>query len=216
MTQDLFDLLVDPPRADVRAVTATVDSATKDVALLTCTDGTPGIMPLTEFYPNRRWQVGSRYFLLAMDATARPTLSARRPELVELLLAGLSPELRTGQVRVMRVVRQVGIRSKIAVAATMPGVDPVGACLGRGANRVQALSRMLLGERIDVVAWHADLEVFVRNALGTKVLDAEFSDGAARLTVPHHQYQAAVGGGGLNAALVSRLTGLRLTISPGN
>ena len=215
MSQDLFDLLVDPPREDIRAVTATIDSATRDVALLTCSDGTPGIMPITEFYPNRRWQVGSRYFALALDTGTRPTLSTRRPELLELLLAGLVPELRTGQVRVMSVVRQVGIRSKVAVASTMEGLDPVGACLGRGANRIQSLSRMLLGERVDIVAWHQDQETFVRNAIGTRVMEYDFSSGAAKVTVPHHQFQAAVGGGGLNAALVSRLTGVKLTVSPG-
>lgn len=214
MSEDLFDLLTVPPRDGLSAVTATVESATADVALLRTRAGQPAIMPITEFYPNRRWQVGGTYHLLQLDDTSRPTLSARRPELLELLLSGMAPELRDGRVRIMSVVRQVGIRSKVAVAATESGIDPVGACLGKAANRVQALSKMLLGERVDIVAWHPDPQIFVKNAIGATVLSTEIEAGRARVTVPAHQYQAAVGGGGLNALLVARLTGVRLSVVP--
>jgi N utilization substance protein A len=116
-------------------------------------------------------------------------------------------------VRIVRVARQVGIRSKIAVAATVPGVDPVGAFIGRAANRVAALSRMLMGERVDVVAWNPEAHVFITNALGVKVETISDEPRFIAVQVPEHQLAAAVGGGGLNAQLTARITGKRISIT---
>jgi len=216
-SHDDFDIsvLTEAPAKDLTTVTAVLSAATNDVALLSFGNGEQGTMPITEFYPNRRWEVGASYHLLRLGQQTRPTLSASRPELITLLLDGLSPEVLNGSVRVMGVVRQVGIRSKIAVAATEEGVDPIAACVGPSAGRVRRLSEMLNGERVDVVAWNPDPEVFIKNALGTTVRSLEISGPRASVIVPAHQYQAAVGGGGLNAALASRLTGVLLSVTSG-
>lgn len=199
----------------VAAVTGTVIDAGRDVAVVRLTDGRTGHLPVSEFYPNRSWEVGRSYTLAACDDTARPLLSASRPELLEMLLSGVVPELRDGRVRVLRTARQVGIRSKIAVAATEDGVDAVGALLGRNAGRLKLVSSHLLGERIDVVAWHPDRQKFVLNALAVKPVSITADEtGKLLITVPAHQLQAALGGGGLNVALTSRLTGTRVTVSP--
>jgi len=214
---DDFDIsvLTEAPAKDLSIVTAELTAATNDVALLTFGDNLQGTMPITEFYPNRKWEIGAKYHLLRLGQQTRPTLSAARPELISMLLDGLSPEVRSGAVRVMGVVRQVGIRSKIAVAATEDGVDPIAACVGPSAGRVRRLSEMLNGERVDVVAWNPNPEVFIKNALGTTVRSLEISGPRANVVVPAHQYQAAVGGGGLNAALASRLTGVLLSVNAG-
>lgn len=214
---DDFDIsvLTEAPAKDLSTVTAELTAATNDVALLTFGENQQGTMPITEFYPNRKWEIGTKYHLLRIGQQSRPTLSAARPELITMLLDGLSPEVRSGAVRVMGVVRQVGIRSKIAVAATEDGVDPIAACVGPSAGRVRRLSEMLNGERVDVVAWNPNPEVFIKNALGTTVRSLEISGPRANVVVPAHQYQAAVGGGGLNAALASRLTGVLLSVNAG-
>lgn len=216
-TRDEFDIsvLTAAPAKDLSLVTASITAATPDVALLTMTDGAQATMPITEFYSNRRWELGTPYHLLRLGTGTRPTLSASRPELISMLLDGLSPEVRAGDVRVMGVVRQVGIRSKIAVASTNEQIDPIAACVGPSAGRVRRLSEMLCGERVDIVAWHENPEIFVKNALGTKVTSVQVQSGRANVIVPAHQYQAAVGGGGLNAALASRLTGVLLSITAG-
>jgi N utilization substance protein A len=218
MSTDMeFDIssLTEPPASGLSVVTATITAATPDVAVAEIAPNRNGSLPVTEFYPNRSWEVGGRYHLLNLNNGARPTLSASRPELIGMLLDGLAPEIRAGQVRIMSIVRQVGIRSKIAVAATNSGIDPIAACVGPSAGRIRRLSEMLLGERVDVVAWNEDPQIFIRNAVGTTVRTLEIDGLRASVVVPAHQYQAAVGGGGLNAALASRLTGYLLSVNAG-
>jgi N utilization substance protein A len=203
-----------------RVVTATVTAANADTATLRF-DGPNGpvanaIMPVTEFYPNRRWAVGETYTLLQLDAGPRPLLSAVRPELVEALLIGISPEVRAGTVRVVKVARRAGLRTKIAVAATEAGTDPIAACVGRAHNRVDHLKDALSGEQVDIIAWHPDREVFLRNALQPAAVVDVAIDAEARTavaTAPAHQMSAAVGGGGLNSALAGHLVGVQVRIA---
>jgi N utilization substance protein A len=205
----------------VAVVTGTIDVASADVAMVKvrAVGAKPyeAIMPVTEFPANKRWAQGETYQLLQLGSGNRPVVSATRPELVEALFDGVSPEVRAGQVRIMGVARAAGVRSKVAVAATEPGVDPVASLVGRGANRVKAVAVSLGGERIDVVAWHPDRETFLRNALAPAAVSEIHIDEDAReatAAAPAHQMSAAVGGGGLNSALAGQLVGLRVTIVP--
>jgi len=203
------------PLESSRLVTATITTVGQDVAIASI-DGQArkiGVLPISEFYPNKRWAQGNKYVLQELDQSERPMLSAVRPEMIELLLAGVTPEIRSGAVRVMAAARVVGIRAKIAVAATVTGVDPVAACLGRGANRVAWLREQLQGERVDVVAYSTDPETFIRNVFSsTTVISATVTGSHAEVVVPKHNLEAALGGGGLNQLLASRLTGLTVTI----
>lgn len=206
----LFDVDADP---DFRVVTATVTQASDDVAVLETLDGETCIMPVTEFYPNKKWAVDSKYQLLRTDSGPHPTLSAVKPELIGLLLEGISPEIRNGDVRIMGIARAVGVRSKLAVAATVEGLDPIPAVVGRAANRVKALTSLLQGERVDMVPWNPNREIFLRNALGpSRISSITIEDNRAKVIVPAHQREAVVGGGGLNAALAGRLTGLIVSV----
>jgi N utilization substance protein A len=199
----------------VTVVSGVISEAGPDVALVRLRDGRTGRLPVTEFHPNRRWETGRTYFLAACDDSSRPLLSATRPELVGLVLAGLVPELRDGRVRILRTARQVGIRSKVAVAPTVEGVDAVGALIGRAACRLKAASAMLTGERIDVVSFNPDRARFVVNALAVKPLSCTVTDtGAVEVAVPQHQLASALGGGGLNVSLAARLTGARILVHP--
>lgn len=207
-----------PPASATRVVSARVISATSDVALLRVE--APGarsydaIMPRTEFYPNKRWELNVSYTLEQLGAGPRPVLSAVRDEFIELLLAGVSPEVRAGQVRVVAVARECGNRTKLAVAATEPGVDAVASCVGRDANRVKYLRDALCGERVDVVAWHPDRETFLRNALApAAVTELRFDGDNVTAVVPSHQMAAAVGGGGLNSRLAAQLAGVTVTVT---
>lgn len=208
-----LDLLARPVFS--RVVTATVREATPDVAVLAFGDESARL-PVTEFFPNRVWSLGGVYHLAATAPGTSPVqVSVNADELVPFLLDGVSPEVRDGRVRVMAVARQVGIRSKVAVAATEEGVDPVGACLGRGANRVKTISAMLLGERLDVVAYHSDPDRFLQNALAVAADRIEhLEDGTVNVFVPRHQLAAARGGGNLNVVLASRLVGKRIQVVP--
>lgn len=197
---------------NVKLVTATITFADSNLAMAAIlgTDKT-GVVPISEFYPNKHFEIGKTYTFEQLDNSNKPLLSVARPEMLELLLAGVSPEIRTGAVRVIHAARIVGIRSKIAVAATEPGVDPVASCLGRQANRISWLKSQLGGERVDVVAYSDDILTFVRNVFApATVLECKIIDNRAEVTVPQHQHAAAMGGGGLNQILATNLTGLRI------
>lgn len=201
-----------------RVVTATVARANADVAMLTFTsDGQQreGVMPVTEYLPGRSFTVGETLTVLLCDEGERPLLSMSRPELIGALLSGVSPEVRDGSVRIMGVARRAGVRTKVAVATTVPGVDPIAACVGRVHNRVDHVKAALLGEQVDIVAWHPDQDTFLRNALQpASVIDVTIDEQthAAVATAPLHQMSAAVGNGGWNSALAGQLTGTQVRI----
>lgn len=201
-----------------RVVTAVVTAANADAALLSFErDGKTysGVMPVTEYLPGRTWTVGDRLTVLACDDSEHPLLSMTRKELVEALLAGVSPEVRTGTVRVMGVARRAGQRTKLAVAATEAGVDPIAACVGRNHNRIDYIKNALLGEQVDIIAWHPDAETYLRNALQpARISDIVIAEDGrtAVAAAPGHQMSAAVGGGGLNSALAGHLVGMLVRI----
>jgi N utilization substance protein A len=213
----------DGPEFTPFLVTATCVSANADSAVMSFTHhATPvtGVLPVTDQVPGSTWTPGATAVVLVCEppsAGARPRLSQVRPELVVRTLAAVSPEVRSGQVRVMGVARRPGLRTKVAVAATVEGVDPVAACVGRQHNRVDQVRAVLGGEQVDVVAWHPDQVTYLRNALqpagvGEVVIDPETRSATA--AAPAHQMSAAVGGGGLNSALAGQLVGLLVRIVP--
>jgi transcription termination/antitermination protein NusA len=212
----LFDVLSlsDAP-IQARAATATIVSVGRDVATVALPDGAQMILPVTEWWPERAWAVGERALGVVLGDSLRQSFSVVRPELVTALIDGVVPEVREGTVRVMGVARAPGLRSKIAVAATVEGVDAVAVMVGRGANRVKALAALLDGERIDVVAWSADPLTYARNALApAQVVSVEVHGEELRATAPRHQMAAAVGESGLNSSLAGQLCGSPITIVP--
>jgi transcription termination/antitermination protein NusA len=196
------------PGADTALVTFTVAGRSEDVYHGTLADGRAAVLPFTELHPSQVVSEGSSVLAIEAFPGERPVLSAVRSELVAALYAGVAPEVRNGDVRIMAVARMAGVRSKVAVAATRDGIDPVAACVGREANRVACVSRLLGGERIDVVAYHPDLAVFAGNALApAQVSSVSVGDESIEVSVPAHQMPAAVGGGGLNSHLAGELLG---------
>lgn len=210
---DILDTILDAPG---RLATAVITSVSADAATVRLTDGRSALLPRTEFPKGRTWGVGQRLTVELLGDGTRPLVSAVRPTMVPLVLAGYVPELRDGTVRVMAVAREAGSRTKVAVAPTREGVDAVGAVLGRASNRLKAVAAELGGERIDVVAWHHDPVVFAKNALGpVGVAEAKLTDtGDVVISVPAHTADAAVGGGALNVRLVAALLDRRVSVRP--
>ena len=210
----LFDVLSlsDAPPS-VRTATATLVAVGRDVATVELQDGAQMILPVTEWWPERTWSVGERALGVVLGDGVRQSFSVVRPELVTALIDGIVPEVRDGVVRVMGVARAPGLRTTVAVAATVEGVDAVAVMVGRGANRVKALASLLDGERIDVVAWSADPLTYARNALApAQVVTVEAHGDELRASAPRHQMAAAVGESGLNSSLAGQLCGHPITI----
>ncbi|MEI9914364.1 MAG: KH domain-containing protein [Candidatus Saccharibacteria bacterium] len=114
------------------------------------------------------------------------------------------------------IAREAGVRSKIAVASNVPGVDPVGTFVGGHGTRVNAVtSEVGEQEKIDIVVWSDQPKDYIINALSpTKVADVKIDESSkkAKVIVPEDQLSIAIGKGGQNVRLASKLTGYELDI----
>ena len=159
------------------------------------------------------------YVLEVHKANRGPLVHVSRthPNLVRRLFELETPEIAEGQVEVRNIAREAGSRSKMAVRATMEGIDPVGACVGPRGGRVGAVVEELGGEKIDIVVWSEDPCEYVRAALSpADVLSVTLVPGqkACRVLVPDDQLSLAIGKEGQNARLAARLTGYKIDIKP--
>jgi N utilization substance protein A len=144
-------------------------------------------------------------------------LSRTHRNLLRRLMEQEVPEVRDGTVEIKAIAREPGARSKVAVFATSPDVDPVGACVGQRGNRIQPIVNELAGEKIDVVQWDSNLQIYIANALSpatvqSVILDDGGSVKTALVVVPDRQLSLAIGKEGQNARLAAKLTGWRIDI----
>ncbi|HLE49264.1 MAG TPA: transcription termination factor NusA [Patescibacteria group bacterium] len=181
---------------------------------------TEGIMPASERVPNERLNANQRLTFLLKEITETPkgkllTLSRSDPQFVQKLFAREVPEIGSGSVEVKGIVREPGVRSKIAVFSNQSGVDPVGSCVGQKGVRVQSVTNELGGERVDIVPFNIDLVEFVKAALspaeGLSVSISKDKTGAI-VKAPEDQLSLAIGREGQNARLASKLTGVKIDI----
>ena len=144
-------------------------------------------------------------------------LSRTHRNLLRRLMEQEIPEVRDGIVEIKAIAREPGARSKSAVVATVPGVDPVGSCVGMRGLRIQNIVNELAGEKIDVVEWNADPATYISNSLSPAkvnnvILDEKSSIKTAIVVVPDRQLSLAIGKEGQNARLAAKLTGWRIDI----
>ncbi len=176
------------------------------------------LMPPREQIPTERYHPGQRIkvYLKEVKKSARgPSLIVSRahPELLKYLMRQEVPEIAEGTVEIKAVAREPGSRSKVAVMSHNPNVDPIGACIGHKGQRIQAVSAELGREKIDIVPWSPDAREFIKNALspatvGRIELDPDAK--RARVWVSKDQHSVAIGRGGQNVRLASKLTGYEI------
>ena len=175
-----------------------------------------------EQIPGETYKEGDhiRVYVLEVHKANRGPLvhvSRTHPNLVRRLFELETPEIADGQVEVRNIAREAGSRSKMAVRATMEGIDPVGACVGPRGGRVGAVVEELHGEKIDIVVWSEDPCEYVKAALSpADVMSVTLVPGqkACRCIVPDDQLSLAIGKEGQNARLAARLTGYKIDIKP--
>ncbi len=141
-------------------------------------------------------------------------LSRAHPKFIEKLFEMEIPEIYDGVVNIVKVVREPGLRTKVAVASERDDVDSVGACVGMRGIRIQSIVRELEGEKIDVVEWDNDRKIMAANALipaKTKEIVGK-ADGGVIAVVENDHYSFAVGKSGHNVRLASRLCGFDIDI----
>lgn len=179
---------------------------------------TEAVLPRKEQVPRESYRPGDRvraYILDVNRAAKGPQviLSRATPKLVERLFEVEVPEIAEGIVQIVRIAREPGARTKIAVSSKDSSVDPVGACVGMKGSRVQAVVQELRGEKIDIVVYDADVARFAINALAPaevlKVL-VDQEEETLQILVADDQLSLAIGRRGQNVRLASQLTGWRI------
>lgn len=181
---------------------------------------TEAILTPAEQMPGEVYRQGDRlktYVLEVKKTTKGPQILVSRthPGLLKRLFELEVPEVFNGIVEIKSIAREPGNRAKVAVSSRNKDVDPVGACVGPKGSRVQSIVNELKGEKIDIIEWNEDPEVFVARALNpAKALKVELEpdNKAAVAVVPDYQLSLAIGREGQNVRLAARLTGCKIDI----
>lgn len=202
------------------------DAFAKSRGVVICRLGTEahghdGVLLPAEQIPGENYEHGRRLKLYVvsvhrLNKGVQITVSRTHPELIRRLFELEVPEVADGSVEIVSIAREAGHRTKIAVRSTIKGVNAKGSCIGPRGARVSAVMEELGGEKIDIVDWAEEPDVFVGNALApSKVVSVDITDEqerVARVVVPDYQLSLAIGKEGQNARLAARLTGWRIDI----
>lgn len=192
----------------------------KIVVMLNRARDAEAIIPWREQNPRERFRQGDpiRAVLKKVDETPkgpRLILSRGDPLFVAALFKLEVPEIYQAIVEIKELAREVGGRTKIAVSSRDDSIDPVGACVGLKGSRVQAVVNELGGERIDIVPWHPDPEIFARRALAPARVAKVISDSSRQVItaiVDEDQLSLAIGRNGQNVRLASQLIGWQIDL----
>lgn len=180
-----------------------------------------GIMPVGEQIQGEHYHSGQRLKFLLKDVDKGfrgPQLIVSRgsKEFIEQLFLAEVPEMEAGAVEVKEIAREAGIRSKIAVASNVQGVDPVGTFVGGHGSRINAVRNEIGSqEMIDIVVWDDDPATFIASAMKPAIItkvEINTKGDKARVIAAEDQLSIAIGKQGQNVRLASKLTGYELDI----
>ncbi len=183
-----------------------------------------GVLFPSEQIRGEKYDIGQRIKVLILHvepATRGPkiTLSRSHPDIVRKLFEMEVPEIFNGAVEIKAVAREAGSRSKIAVASSQEGIDPIGACVGQKGTRVQTVMAELGGEKIDIIEWSDDPVKFIANSLSpAKIINVQLDmeEKEAKVGVLEDQLSLAIGKAGQNVRLAARLTAWKIDINQEN
>jgi transcription termination/antitermination protein NusA len=180
---------------------------------------TEGVLPKREQSPLEHYKTGDRIKALVwkVEKNAKGpniVLSRAQPDFIRRLFEMEIPEVYEEIVQIENIVREPGMRTKVAVSSSRDDVDAVGACVGMKGVRIQSIVRELEGEKVDVVEYSNDRQTMAGNALTpARVKEVvEARDGLMISVVEQDQYNLAVGRSGHNVRLASRLCGFEIQV----
>ena len=181
-----------------------------------------GILPANQKIPSERFKLHDRIRAVVLevkDGSRGPQiiLSRAHRNFLRRLLENEVPEIYHGIVEIRAIAREPGARAKVAVMATQPGVDPVGACVGIKGVRIQAIVKELHDEKIDIIQWDQDPIIYISKAISPARVNGVYlnesdSSRTATVVVMEDQLSLAIGRDGQNARLAAKLTGWRIDI----
>lgn len=178
------------------------------------------IIPKSEQIPKDRYRKGDvvRAVVHRVDiqnGTPRIILSRTSPVFLERLFENEVPEIYDGLIIIKNIVREPGERAKVAVESYDDRIDPVGACVGMKGSRIHSIVRELENENIDVINYTDNLELYIQRALSpAKISSMKINEEEGRVSVflKSDQVSLAIGKGGQNIKLASRLVGLEIDV----
>lgn len=185
------------------------------------------LLPRSEQIPGETLQVGQvvKVYISGVskeynESDKKQYLKVSRTDkwLIKRLFELECPEIFDGTVEIKAVSRAPGSRSKIAVISHDPNVDAVGACIGPQKSRINAVTKEIRGEKVDVVLYSEDPEEFIKQALKPAevsrvvITNPNPDKRACKVVVPDNQLSLAIGNKGQNAWLAAKLTGYKIDI----
>lgn len=182
---------------------------------------TQGILPKTEIIPGETIKMGSsiKVYITKVDNNSKGPiilLSRNHYGFVKRLFELEIPEINEGIILVYSVAREAGNRTKIAVYSENERVDAVGSCIGERGSRINRIIDELNGEKIDVIEYSKDAQIFIANALSpardVRVFITDEKNKEALVVVDDENLSLAIGKRGLNVRLAARLTHYKLDI----
>lgn len=202
----------------VNGVVRSIDRRSRSVRL--SLGKAEALLPRNEQIPGEDYRFNQRLRVYVVQVARtghgpQITVSRSHHGLLRRLLELEVPEVLNGIVEIKAIAREAGFRSKVAVSASQPGVDPVGSCVGMRGVRIQHIVNQLNGEKIDVVTWSPSSETFIANALSPAKVVAVYLneyEKTAKVVVPDRSLSLAIGREGQNARLAAKLTGWRIDI----
>ena len=181
-----------------------------------------GILSKSEIIPGEELKMGSsvRVYVSKVENTTKgPLILVTRKHygFVKRLFETMVPEFKDGILLLHGVAREAGVRSKVAVSSTNPNVDPIGTCIGERGSRIASILAELNGEKIDLVLYSDDEAEYIKNALSpAKDVIVSIVDNTktreALAVVNEENQRLAIGKGGINIKLASKLTKFRINI----
>jgi len=179
-----------------------------------------GLMIASDQIPNQAYFPGQRLKVLVYNVEETPRgprvlVTRSSGEFIAKLFELEVPEIASGSVTVKAIAREAGTRTKMAVASTQPGLDPVGSCVGQRGTRVQAVLSEIGEEKIDIFLWQEAIEQLIGNALAPAKIEKitlRKKEQSAAVVVPEDQLSLAIGKNGQNVRLASKLSGWEIDI----
>ncbi|UII28643.1 transcription termination factor NusA [Fulvivirga maritima] len=188
--------------------------------LLTDSEGNEISVPKNEQIPKDRFRKGDPVRAIVdrvemINGNPKIILSRTSPVFLERLFESEVPEVYDGLITIKRVVREPGERAKVAVESYDDRIDPVGACVGMKGSRIHSIVRELQNENIDVINYTDNMELYIARALSpAKISSIKISeeDGRVSVYLKPDQVSLAIGKGGQNIKLASKLVGLEIDV----
>lgn len=183
-------------------------------------DGNELVLPKTEQIKSDFYKKGDTLRAVVKNVEMRginPTviLSRTHESFLAKLLEGEVPEIFDGLIIIKKIVREPGERAKVAVESYDDRIDPVGACVGMKGSRIHGIVRELRNENIDIINFTNNLSLFIQRALSpAKINTLDINENTKKVSVflKPDQVSLAIGKGGLNIKLASKLTGYEIDV----